>query len=104
MREKYLIEEKDRPRHELLLVILLNRHRRTPIGRIEEKPKMRLVWWSWCSTATSSEMQHPNTRAPHIYMGTVLDVVVVLDRLGGTIEAGRGGWLGEVTMVVTHTE
>ena len=50
-------------------------------------------------------MQHPNTRAPHICKGTVLDVVVVLDQLEGmpgTIEAGRGGWLGEVMVVVTH--
>ena len=28
--------------------------------------------------------------------------MVVLDRLAGTIEASRGGWLGEVMVVVTH--
>ena len=55
--------------------------------------------------AVDATPQRPNTRAPHIYMGTVLDVMVVLDWLEGTpgtIEADCGGWLGEVMAVVTH--
>ena len=55
--------------------------------------------------AVDATPQRPNTRAPHIYMGMVLDVMVVLDRLEGTpgsIEAGYGGWPGEVMAVVTH--